>query len=213
MKLGKVKKICSAAEQLCVLDLEHTDNMVLQWVGTAEAMYPMRTLQLSREQLQQVWELSDGMVQAMEMNPVTHETELFESVPGQMTMEETAPLTVAEVNGYWALRCGERAMIFVERELFTPCLGGGPVRLNLEMDVHGDWWVAIYVDGVLDGLVRPVDGRKAATLHRLICSMANYIPLPVEETAETENDGEMPLAALPSGEQQTIVLPDSGEVQ
>lgn len=209
MKLGKVKKICTAAEQLCVLDLPYTENMVLQWVGTADAMYPMRQLQLSREQLQQVWELGEGMVNAMEMHPVTHDEELFAHVPGQMAMEDTEPLVVAEVNGYWALRCGEKNMLFVVKELFAPCLGGGPVRLNLELDANGDWWVAIYVDGVLDGLVRPVDGRKAATLHRMICNMAQLAPLPAEKVVEDEQE---PVAALPPGEQQSIVLPDTGEV-
>lgn len=214
MKLGKVKKICMAAEQLCVLDLPYTNNMVLQWIGTAEAMYPLRTLQLSREQLQQVWELSEGMIKAMEMHPVEHEAGLFEQVPGQIDRDHAEPLAIAEFNGYWALRCGESGIMFVQKEYFTPCMGVGPVSLMLEMDENGDWWVAIYADGVLDGLVRPVEGRKAEALHKTLQAMAARKPLPVVEVAGEVDEVEEPVKCLPAGEQQCLVLPPGdGEVE
>ena len=213
MKLGKVKKICTAAEQLCVLDLDYTENLVLQWVGTHEAMYPMRTLQLSREQLQQVWELSEGMVTEMEQHPVTHDPHLFEQVPGQIARDQAEPLAISEFNGYWALKCGESGILFVKKELFAPCMGAGHINLALEMDESGDWWVAIYADGVLDGLVRPVEGRKAEALHKTLVAMAERKPLPVAMEAEEEEAPQM-AAALPSGEQQDIVLPPGeGEVE
>jgi len=209
MKLGKVKKICMAAEQLCVLDLGYTENMVLQWIGTAEAMYPMRTLQLSREQLQQVWELSEGMITAMETHPVEHEAELFEQVPSQIDRDHAEPLTMAEFNGYWALRCGESGIMFVQKEYFAPCMGAGPINLMLEMDEHEDWWVAIYVDGVLDGLVRPVEAKKAKALHKTLRAMAERKPVPVAGTVEEEEEEqeEEQTQLLPESSQQMLMLP------
>lgn len=216
MKLGKVKKICMAAEQLCVLDLGYTENMVLQWIGTAEAMYPMRMLQLSREQLQQVWELSEGMITAMETHPVEHEAELFEQVPSQIDRDHAEPLTMAEFNGYWALRCGESGIMFVQKEYFAPCMGAGPINLMLEMDEHEDWWVAIYVDGVLDGLVRPVEAKKARALHKTLQAMAGRKPVPVNgtvEEAEEEQETEQPKMLQESGQQLLMLPPADGEVE
>lgn len=178
MRLAKVKRVCTAAEQLCVMDVEQSDNMVTRWVGTHDAMHPMRTLLLTQEQLQQVWELSTSMIASMEEHPVTQDPALFERVAGAIDKDGAEPLTMAHINGYWALRGGDTAVLFVREDLVRPCLGDGRIQLMLENDNAGDWWVAIYQEGVLDGLVRVADAETANRLHEIIRHMAGRHALP-----------------------------------
>lgn len=122
MKLSKVKKVCTDAQQLRVVDtLGEGNNLVSQWVGTQDALYPVEGLTVSEEMLQVLWELSPAQINAIEEHPVHHDPEFLRSLPGLVDKDSVEPICIAQVMGYQAMKCGEQGVLFVDPGKLRPC--------------------------------------------------------------------------------------------
>lgn len=163
MKLSKVKRICVAAGQLCVIPTEEPVNMAQQWVGTEEAMYPMYDVAVSRRALQSLWELSTATVQAMDEDPVMHDVQVLDATPGQIDTAGKTDKAIVKIGGYVAIEHGE-GLVLINEELLAPC---GLNRSFVVEQRRDGVWVAVYVGGMLDAMIRPASGA--------ICSMCEEI--------------------------------------
>lgn len=168
MKLSKVKKICTDAGQLCVMDAPGKNNLVYQWVGTQDAMYPVEGLHVDREMLVKLWECSPKQAAAFEECPVLHDAELLQGLPGMIDTDKVNHLGLCEVMGKVAMKCGD-GVIFIDPELLKPC---GEFRNFVIVEDRTGPWVAVYAKGVLDGLVRPVSNDMANHLMACVRSVA-----------------------------------------
>ena len=162
MKLSKVKKVCTDAQQLRVVaTLGEGNNLVSQWVGTQDALYPVEGLTVSEEMLQVLWELSPAQINAIEEHPVHHAPEFLRSLPGLVEKDSVKPICIAQVMGYQAMKCGEQGVVFVDPDKLRPC--GDWRQFVIHYDNAGPW-VVVYDDGKLNAVVRPVDNEKAMQL-------------------------------------------------
>lgn len=169
MKLSKVKKVCTDAGQLGVINVGGpSNNLVQQWVGTQEAIYPLDGITVTEEMLQRLWELSPTQIAKMAESPVALDAELMNELPGMIDKNTVEYISLGEVLGMLALKCGE-GVIFVDQALLRPC--GRWRNYVIVKDEQGPW-VAVYNDGVLDGLVRPVKEKEAMRLHACARSIA-----------------------------------------
>lgn len=178
MKLSKIKKVCTDALQLRVVDTcGHGNNMVHQWVGTQEALYPVEGMTLSEEMLKVLWELSDKQVAAIEEAPVYHDPEFLLDLPGLIDKDNAERITLGQVADYGALMYGEDGVVFVDPALMRPC--GTWRQFVIVHDDKGPW-VVVYDDGKLDAVVRPVNNELAGHLMAIAKAVAGRT---VEERA------------------------------
>lgn len=161
MKLSKIKRVCTDALQLRVVDtIGNSNNLVMQWVGTQEALYPVEGVTVNEEMLQVLWELSDKMMDAMAAAPVHHDPDMLMELPGLIDKEKAESITIGKVMDYGAMKCGN-GVIFVDPALLKPC--GEWLQFVIVEDADGPW-VSAYSDGKLAGLVRPVKNELAEHL-------------------------------------------------
>ena len=161
MKLSKVKKVCTDAGQMCVVNTTGAgNNLVQQWVGTQDALYPLRDVMVTEGMLKMLWELSPVQIAAMEEAPVKHDEEFLRELDGQIDTDSAEPICLCTVMGMWAMKCGD-GVVFVDPDMLKPC--GEWRNYVIVRDDEGPW-VAVYHQGVLDGLVRPVKDDRAEAL-------------------------------------------------
>lgn len=169
MKLSKVKKVCTDAGQLGVINVGGPgNNLVQQWVGTQEAIYPLDGITVTEEMLQRLWELSPAQIAKMAESPVMHDRKLLNELPGMIDKNTVEYISLGEVMGMLALKCRD-GVIFVDPALLRPC---GEWRNYVIVEDEQGPWVAVYNDGVLDGLVRPEKAKEAMMLHTCARSIA-----------------------------------------
>lgn len=161
MKLSKIKRVCVDAGQLRVVDtIGNSNNLVMQWVGTKEALYPVEGVTVNEEMLQVLWELSDKTMEAMAAAPVHHDPDLLMELPGLIDKEKVESITIGKMMDYGAMKCGD-GVIFVDPAMLKPC--GDWLQFVIVEDEEGPW-VSVYSDGKLAGLVRPVRNELAGHL-------------------------------------------------
>lgn len=161
MKLSKIKKVCTEALQLRVVDtIGNSNNLVMQWVETQDALYPVEGLRVDEEMLQVLWELSDKTMEAMAQAPVHHDPEFLMELPGLIDKEKAESITLGKVMEYGAMKCGD-GVIFMDPAKLKPC--GDWLQFVVVEDADGPW-VSVYSDSKLAGLVRPVKNELAEHL-------------------------------------------------
>lgn len=177
MKLSKVKKICTDAGQLCVMDAPGRNNLVCQWVGTQDAMYPVEGLRVDKEMLVKLWECSPKQAASFEECAVVHDEDLLKDLPGMIDTDNVETLSICKIMDMVAMKCGD-GVIFLNPALLKPC---GEYRNYLIVEDRTGPWVAVYDKGVLDGLVRPVDNKLA---HHLMAFAKSVVERNVVERVE-----------------------------
>lgn len=182
MKLGKIKQVCKAARQVLILTADRTvDNAVVQWIGTAGALYPVTGLELTLQMLAVLWEidLTKGDWEAAEgtMSDMVdrgllapEDEQLLRTLPASVDTTSMPLLGLGEVNGYKALACGAEGMLFLQGWPLDPCYG--KAGCNYEVVRGADYRVAVYSGGMIAGLVWPVEKATADALGGFVSSMA-----------------------------------------
>lgn len=182
MRLGKIKQVCKAARQVYILTADGTvNNMVVQWIGTARALYPVVGLNLTLQTLVVLWEMMDkaadldmaeGTFSDMVDRGLLNEAdaELLRNVTASVNTSDMPLLGLGEINGYKALACGEKELLFIQDWMLAPCYKQGSVHFDI---VKGDGRrVAVYGRDSIVGLLWPVEAPSAEALAGILRGMA-----------------------------------------
>lgn len=183
MRLSKVKKVCMDAGQIRILTADNSCNMVVQWIGTDAALYPVEGLVLDLKTLLAIWEIDSKKAGEIDMAEGSYadmvdrgllteaDARLLRMVAGSIDTNEAPLLGLGEVNGCKALACGEEQMIFLPPGTLTPCFKHGGINFDVIVQ-DGGARVAVYGGGSLIGLLWPLDSARAEGLHGIIRNMA-----------------------------------------
>ena len=57
VKLSKIKKVCLRDKQVRIYTANTPQNMVMQWLGVDQALYPVEGVRLTMDMLAVIWEL------------------------------------------------------------------------------------------------------------------------------------------------------------
>lgn len=182
MRLGKIKQVCKAARQVYILTADGTvNNMVVQWIGTARALYPVVGLNLTLQTLIVLWEMLDkaadldmaeGTFRDMVDRGLISEAdaELLRSVPAGVDPSTMPLIGLGEINGYKAVACGESDMMFIQDWMLEPCYKKGSIHYDV---VCGEGKrLAVYGRDAIVGLIWPVEASSAEALAGILRSMA-----------------------------------------
>lgn len=174
MKLSKVKRICKSAVQLTLIEIDKPENMVLQWIGTTMAMYPIRGTRLSLGAFRAMWDLTELEMNAMQENPAMADVDVLRRAPGMIDKDALPWRGLARLDGYLAVHDGEGRIYYINDDLLAPCRDG---VLRIEMVHAGDEaWALVYTDGELSGVIRPTDDTVVKNLQRMIDVLAGMEP-------------------------------------
>ena len=174
MKLSKVKRICKSATQLTLIDIDQPENMVLQWIGTTMAMYPIHGTRLSLGAFRAMWDLTELEMNAMQEIPAMADVEVLKHAPGLIDKDTLPWRGVAYLDGYLAVHDGEGKIYYINEDLLAPCRGG--VLRSEVVHASGEAWALVYTDGELSGVLRPTDDTVVKNLTRTVEVMAGMTP-------------------------------------
>lgn len=169
MKLSKVKRACCQARQLGLIDTGTGNNMAVQWVGTDAAMYPLQGMQVFRRQLEKLWELGENVINDMQQAPVTAEACDLEKPAGQIDLDSVPRVHLCNLDGWEVLAPMSGGLMYIQEGLLRPLDG------KLDFVPMPSGWVAVYEDGVLGAMVRPVEGKWRGPLDAMVRTMAKAL--------------------------------------
>lgn len=170
MKLSKVKKVCCQARQMDVVNTSGANNMITQWVGTDAAMYPLIDMRVQKEQLQRPWELTEKTITEMEQVPVAVWANELDEADAQIDIATVPRIALCNIDGYEVLVPEGSGLKYIPGNYLKPLDG------KLDYMPLASGWVAVYEDGVLGAMVRPVAEKCQGALDTLIRRAAERVP-------------------------------------
>ena len=88
VKLSKIKKVCMRDKQVRLYTANAPQNMVMQWLGVDQALYPVEGVRLSMDMLAVIWKL--GAKQRAELD--VQEMTILDAVENGLLDDDAAQL-------------------------------------------------------------------------------------------------------------------------
>lgn len=171
MKLSKVKKVCTSKRQLEVVNTTGANNLITQWVGTGEAMYPLRDMQVTREQLQKLWELSDIVIMDMENSPVLVDAEQLETAEPLIDTKTAEKMWLCDMGEVIVLAPKDGNLMYIKKEYLEPCKGD-----DLHFVPMGGDWIGVYESDKIGAMVKTVPEYYKRLMDSIIRRAAKKLP-------------------------------------
>lgn len=180
VKLSKIKKVCMRDGQVRLYTANAPQNMVMQWLGVDQALYPVEGIRLTMDMLGAIWELGAkkrdeldvqemSVMDAVEGGLLDDDTAvLLQESAGMVDMAAMESIRMARIFDCAALKIGEKKMTLVQDCYCAPCWYG---ETKYEVAQHAGR-VLVYTDGQLSGVIRMVDQKSAAVAEATLRTLA-----------------------------------------
>lgn len=181
VKLSKIKKVCMADGQIRLYNVDSPENMILQWLGVDGAMYPVEGVRLTLDMLAVIWEMDAAKIKGMDAVEMDLEdavnaslvdpmdAECMRITPAWVDMESVPDICMARVFDTQAIKLESGRMTLLADAYCRPCRDG---KTDYEIVRKDRLLAAVYTDGKLSGLIRPVSNRTAVMANAMLKSLA-----------------------------------------
>lgn len=181
VKLSKIKKVCLRDKQVRIYTANAPQNMVMQWLGVDQALYPVEGVRLTMDMLAVIWELGARQREELDVQEMTildavengllddDAAVVLQESAGMVDMEAMESIRMARVFDCTALKIGDRKMTLVQDSYCAPCWYGATKYEVLPRT----GMVLVYTDGQLSGVVRMVDQKSAAVAQSTLRVLAD----------------------------------------
>lgn len=181
VKLSKIKRVCTREQQVRLYTVRDNQNMIWQWLGVNDALYPVEGVKLTLNMLCMIWELGDSASKTWDMLEMDLEdavqsglvdpedAENLRHTPAMVDKATIPNIRMARVFDAQAIRLESGRMTLLPDSRCAPCWYG-PVEYMLIREDR--LTVAAYTDGVLSGIIRPVGYKVAAVANATLKALA-----------------------------------------
>ena len=193
MKLSKVKKVCLDAFDIIVKKAD-TGIDIRTWIGTCDAMYPVRGMEMSTELAIRIWEIEGKKLKDIRVDQDTDEEEAMTLIMREdlekfsflgdtladAYEEETPGLAKIATIENWVLlmdRKTGKGWVIKENRL-APVEGTSLLYIPLEENRNT---IGIYGDGILEAVVYAARWNKS-----------DYMKMIIQKIVETYRAEEQP---------------------
>ena len=153
MKLAKVKGLCQTAGAVVTVQKDAGLD-IRTWVGDGAALYPIRGIKLNAEEVRSLWDMDPDKVMAREVAAEGNVLSMLDGADIIIDGEHTGIEEICDINGMLMLYDTNREKsILIDTKYLAPCNNKDRSFVWLE----GTGGAAVYGQGVLEGIVMPIE--------------------------------------------------------